>query len=366
MLSKTAAILACLEAGTAHFGMNKPSPWQDHNGTHGMGRTWRMAGCKLLPAPGEKEFAQGCATEWYTNNTIIPGESTLPQEMRTYQDYSIPIPFPPFKITFPSHKNPWHAPGSAPVASPCGIDGGNADGCPAGNRRGGGCAPGGYGHGPDGRTLKGNLHPAEWKAGEVVETSWGVTANHGGGYQFRLCPYDKSKPKMEALTEDCFQKTPLKFVGDTQWVQWNEDESSRVAIKARRTTVGTTPAGSEWTRNPIPACAGPGGGTAGGSSVLKPWNGHCKPWIDGQLYQFPPPAKGVFGFWGWQLTQPRGQQFSIVDKVQIPADLPEGDYVLSFRIDCEQTAQVWNSCADIHISAAARKNISAADPDLLV
>ena len=29
----------------------------------------------------------------------------------------------------------------------------------------------------------------------------------------------------------------------------------------------------------------------------------------------------------------------------------EGEYVLSWRWDCEQTNQVWNSCADIRVSA---------------
>ena len=42
--------------------------------------------------------------------------------------------------------------------------------------------------------------------------------------------------------------------------------------------------------------------------------------------------------------------YSVVDLVEVPAALPAGNYVLSFRIDCEQTPQVWNTCADIHIS----------------
>jgi predicted carbohydrate-binding protein with CBM5 and CBM33 domain len=42
--------------------------------------------------------------------------------------------------------------------------------------------------------------------------------------------------------------------------------------------------------------------------------------------------------------------FHIVDLVQIPTDLPLGDYVLSFRWDCEQTPQIWTNCADIEIT----------------
>merc|ERR1712110_946542 len=40
--------------------------------------------------------------------------------------------------------------------------------------------------------------------------------------------------------------------------------------------------------------------------------------------------------------------FSIVDEIQVPST--PGEYVLSWRWDCEQTDQVWNSCADITIA----------------
>ena len=31
------------------------------------------------------------------------------------------------------------------------------------------------------------------------------------------------------------------------------------------------------------------------------------------------------------------------------AGLAAGDYVLGFRWDCEETAQIWSSCADVSI-----------------
>jgi len=43
--------------------------------------------------------------------------------------------------------------------------------------------------------------------------------------------------------------------------------------------------------------------------------------------------------------------WSIQDMVQIPADLEPGAYSLSWRWDCEETPQVWNSCSDIIIAA---------------
>ena len=41
--------------------------------------------------------------------------------------------------------------------------------------------------------------------------------------------------------------------------------------------------------------------------------------------------------------------YQMVDKLQIPTGLEAGGYVLSWRWDCEETPQVWNSCADVTI-----------------
>ena len=56
---------------------------------------------------------------------------------------------------------------------------------------------------------------AEWAAGTYVEVAWGPLYNHGGGYQYRLCPAG------EALTEECFQRTPLEFDRSKQTLVWN-------------------------------------------------------------------------------------------------------------------------------------------------
>ena len=44
-----------------------------------------------------------------------------------------------------------------------------------------------------------------WRLGAVERVGWGILANHGGGYSYRLCRAG------EELTEDCFQRTPLRF-----------------------------------------------------------------------------------------------------------------------------------------------------------
>lgn len=42
----------------------------------------------------------------------------------------------------------------------------------------------------------------------------------------------------------------------------------------------------------------------------------------------------------------------ISDEVVIPKDLQPGKYVLSWRWDAEETAQVWQNCADVRIAPA--------------
>ena len=65
-----------------------------------------------------------------------------------------------------------------------------------------------------GSTLPKQPSGAVWKAGEVVETRWSVRANHGGGWQFRLCPLGSE------LTEECMQKTPVPFAKNSRMLMW--------------------------------------------------------------------------------------------------------------------------------------------------
>lgn len=76
-------------------------------------------------------------------------------------------------------------------------------------------------------------------------------ADHGGGYQYRLCPADSE------LTEECFQQTPLEFVKSEHKLLWNNGtllavlgEEKGVFVSGENVTFG--PSGSTWARNPIP------------------------------------------------------------------------------------------------------------------
>ena len=83
----------------------------------------------------------------------------------------------------------------------------------------------------------------------ALQAIWQITANHGGGYQYRLCPAS------EKITEECFQKNPLRFdtskqvfIDDLstyhcfcifQALQWNN--GTRMPIRGTFVSEGTVP-----------------------------------------------------------------------------------------------------------------------------
>ena len=191
-----------------------------------------------------------------------------------------------------------------------------------------------------------------WTSGATAHVSWGQFVDHGGGYQYRLC----KKAAGRAITEACFQQTPLAFASSKQTVIYEDGSHANVTLTAIDVKEGTTPGGSTWRRNPIPACNCDSGfscsvDSGAGSPETKPYETQSNP--GGQCstgLQFDAPAPHLFGFWVSN-DAPHDAPLSIVsimDKLQVPAGL-EGEYLLSFRWDCEQTPQVWNSCADITI-----------------
>eukprot|EP00660_Eupelagonema_oceanica_P004870 gene4870-8275_t len=217
---------------------------------------------------------------------------------------------------------PWCAPGSSPILGPCGTAGGGTRIMPINQ----GLPPVGFKMGDDARILKELDSPKPiWKSGSVVEIQWSMAANHGGGYQYRLCPL---RGDYAALTEDCFQQMPIEFSGNEQYIQFCENANPsqfppfnrnpkpfptchsqfpRLTIPAVDVSNGTIPTGSTWRRNPIPGC------------------------ISGTI-----PKKHVF-------------QFNVVDKVVVPK-VPPGEYVMSWRWEAEMAPQIWLSCSDVTIA----------------
>lgn len=138
--------------------------------------------------------------------------------------------------------NPWRAPGSAPIFDPCGRAGGAAGPTP--------------GHGEFTNTtyakfgdLGSHVLPkmfsgAVWPAGSVQTAMWTARTNHGGGFQYRLCPLKS------ALTEECFHQTPVPFAGDSSIMLSN---GTKIKVKSNFVSEGTLPAGSTWQTLPMPS-----------------------------------------------------------------------------------------------------------------
>jgi len=329
----------------------------------------------------------GCM--WFSQPMKIPGEATLPKYARSF---NVDVEGGPGDWT---RKMPWRAPGTAPVlGSGCGVAGGANVAL-----FNGGFPPPGIPAGTDGITLPAQ-RPAIWKRGSEVEVAWAITANHGGGYSYRLCKVEPGKP----VTEECFHKHPLSFVGDKHIFQYGSrfnPKLGRFEVPMTKVNVGTYPPGSDWARVPIPACRYCDEGVFCGAEVPInytaesgdiPWGGKFyggDAWIarvdcasncagstvdpvpppptcingtyglsDGQLCpagvtQFPEVVPGISGFLTNHTYPERSIiAFSIVDKVKIPDDLEEGQYLLGWRWDCEQTYQIWQNCADITIQGS--------------
>ena len=101
---------------------------------------------------------------------------------------------------------------------------------------------------------------------------------------------------------------------------------------------GTVPAGSTWAMNPLPRI----------DSTKYPDEGE-QTGFPAPCYEPNPPAKGGYGGLcsGWYGPD----NLEIVDKVRVPAKL-SGRFVVQWRWDCEESAQVWQNCADVTIREA--------------
>merc|ERR1712167_252865 len=82
-----------------------------------------------------------------------------------------------------------------------------------------------------------------WELGSVVETMTSFRANHGGGYQYRLCPLESE------LTEACFQETPMPFADNSKLMV---SDGKIIELRSVFVWEGTTPPGSTWQMLGIP------------------------------------------------------------------------------------------------------------------
>jgi len=301
---------------------------------------------------------------WYTDFTEIPGEPTLNKE--EFRTFNVKVHSGPDDY---SRKNPWRAPGTAPVAgSGCGLLGGALKPyLPSAGH----LLPN-HPNGTDGAVVAASA-ATEWPKGSVQEVAWAITANHGGGYSYRLCP------KSANITEECFQRHVLRFANDKHLIRYGKlalmgqtVETPDYEVPMVKLTQGTHPEGSEWARNPIPSCKMFDQTKCKGLpkeefvACAQAASGYTMVQCPPGMTQFPEPLSGISGHvpsfmskfpelpqWSNEVAGMGGPSmgfpFSIVDQVVIPEGLAEGEYLLSWRWDCEQSSQVWQNCADINV-----------------
>jgi len=219
------------------------------------------------------------------------------------------------------HKyNPWRAPGKAPVGDPCGMASGSL------NPHAYDAIPQGYKPGDKGSQVLPETAATLWTAGATAWVGWGLSAQHSGGYSYRLCPKDS------AIEEECFQSNVLEFASANSTLHFNDGSKPDKKIITR---TYTAPDGAQWRTDPVPACIS--------SASQFPIHGSPTPNCPGgTMFE-----TGEFDEFTQGFLVGNKNHFSIMDEVKVPNTV--GSYLLSWRWDCESADQVWTSCADIEI-----------------
>lgn len=239
--------------------------------------------------------------------------------------------------------SPWRAPGAAPVIDACGMAGGRFPGQGVGGAGAQFQNSSVMRQGDAGSALPRGPPAAVWRAGDSPEVGWTVMANHGGGYAYRLAPADAP------LTENTFRKLPLAFDGPSA-LRWDGDRAADMrfdsAARGWQVSTGTVPAGSSWRKNPIPS-----GLWEREGPTFRPVCDESAACVRG--YSTGGAAQGECRCSGWSNGGPLLPNVEVVDRVALPASLSPGRYVLQWRWDCEESDQVWASCSDVQVVAAA-------------
>jgi hypothetical protein len=204
------------------------------------------------------------------------------------------------------NKVPWASPGRSPsLGGGCGIFGGNPDGCPAHNdTRPAGSKCGQYKRNRGTFAFGSSALDMDFpqaattvmELGSWQDVAWVSNGGHWGGYTYRLCKLPPSGKK--GITEKCFAKNVLKFATKYTTMRFVAQPGKWWKIEEKDLKEGTYPHGSVWRR--------------------------------------------VMG----RSTEDNGLLRK--DTVVIPAHLPEGDYVMSFRWDTKDP-QIWVSCANVRL-----------------
>lgn len=337
----------------AETGLIEPYTCACNNGTEpcssGQGCFWFSQGCNI-----------GCSV-CTGNGTRLPNLDQCPHERKGPPSELPGALLPKYRTTNLLAEpgsiadiwkyNPWRAPGTAPVFDSCGMAGGNYyEVFNAGAYKTTKFAKqGDLGT----KVLKPRPTGTVWPRGSVQKTRWELTAAHGGGYQYRLCPAN------ETLNEACFSKNPIAFAKNEDGGYSHTVITSSTPYQVINATMVEEGGGVGWMMHPMGYdSTAPCDWNPGAFGEHCTW--HCPrcgaPWwaADGACpdskCSHHPELPNISSHYGdnYPHEAPRGN--TIEDSVMVPQDVAPGDYVLQWRWDCEATSQIWTSCSDITIS----------------
>jgi len=294
-------LLCLLPLVSGHGGMLWPPSWQDGKKVplESITSYWVPAEPRVLdPASGR---LVGNLKAWLTDQAYLGGngEEYLGTGNITNTECRDPAGF------CAKLRVPWASPGHATeLGGGCGIFGGNPHGCPAYNDT---RAPGskcGQFKRPRGTFTFGSsaleldfpdAATTEMELGSWQDVAWVANGGHWGGYTYRLCKLPQEGKT--GITEECFARNVLKFATNYTMMRKITEPGKWWKVEQDDLSEGTYPPGSAWRH----------------VAQIDPETGLLRK-----------------------------------DTVIIPHDLPEGDYVLSFRWDT-RAPQIWVSCASIRL-----------------
>ena len=148
---------------------------------------------------------------------------------------------------------------------------------------------------------------------------------------------------------DCFESNTLEWDveggdGDNAWsqkVQFQDDPCTYVTMEPT-TKVGKD--GNQWRFTPIPDSL----------QVSNGGEGKCT-WDSVKAFSNPKAMEKFIASFGnedvcdWGLDSHAPSEWHVFDKVKIPLDMEEGEYLLSWRWEAYTADQMWTNCADVII-----------------
>lgn len=245
-------------------------------------------------------------------------------------------------------------PGHPEVLHPCGCNAGDIQHCAGVD------IANGFGE----TTLGEPVTPPVWHIGGTEETAWNAWVNHGGGYIYMLCKKstfdscrdtelpgnsaqatESQKEAYLSCVWECFESGTLEWVPGSQKLQFQDDSCTYAAMKSLGKPGKNN---SIWRYTPIPDSLQV---TNGGEGVCM-WDSVTGFSNDKAEDEF----KLSFGDEnvcdaGVDAHSPHN--WHVKDKIKVPMNLEEGEYLLSWRWDAYMADQMWTNCADVNIISSS-------------